>query len=192
MNLFCSPWQIMDRIEVADQQKEVDYRQLFGVPDHDDASTAFTKAKTEKKRWKLAGLHPDQRPDVGEDVEARLKDCNEKLEGLWEKCSESTFVRLTELKRKMRIEQWREAQKKEAQKKEAQKKSGETPLPAPALPAPVRRLPKRSSPPPLDASQRLSSAHLKSHTRCSPLIGANRSGVRGGRALAALVQVQRL
>ena len=147
MNLFCSPWQIMDRIEVADQQKEVDYRQLFGVPDHDDASTAFTKAKTEKKRWKLAGLHPDQRPDVGEDVEARLKDCNEKLEGLWEKCSESTLVRLTELKRKMRIEQWREAQKKEAQKKEAQKKSGETPLPAPALPAPVRRLPKRSSPP---------------------------------------------
>ena len=141
----------MDRIEVADQQKEVDYRQLFGVPDHDDASTAFAKAKTEWKRWKLAGLHPDQRPDVGEDVEARLKDCNEKLDGLLEGCSESTFVRLTEPKRKMRIEQWREAQKKEAQKKEAQKKeaqkkSGETPLPAPALPAPVRRLPKRSSP----------------------------------------------
>jgi hypothetical protein len=132
----------MDRIEVADQQKEVDYRQLFGVPDHDDASTAFAKATTEWKRWKLAGLHPDQRPDVGEDVEARLKDCNEKLDGLLEGCSESTFVRLTEPKRKMRIEQWREAQKKEAQKK-----SGETPLPAPALPAPVRRLPKRSSPP---------------------------------------------
>ena len=177
----------MDRIEVADQQKEVDYRQLFGVPDHDDASTAFTKAKTEKKRWKLAGLHPDQRPDVGEDVEARLKDCNEKLDCLLKGCSKSKFVRLTEPKRKMRIEQWREAQKKEAQKK-----SGETQLPAPALPAPVRRLPKRSSTPPLDASQRLSSAHLKSHTRCSPLIGANRSGVRGGRALAALVQVQRL
>ena len=181
----------MDRIEVADQQKEVDYRQLFGVPDHDDASTAFTKAKTEKKRWKLAGLHPDQRPDVGEDVEARLKDCNEKLDGMWKGCSKSKFVRMTEPKRKMRIEQWREAQKKEAQKKEAQKKSAETPLPAPALPAPVRRLPKRSSPPhwmhPSASPRRTSN-----HTHVVPLIGANRSGVRGGRALAALVQVQRL
>jgi hypothetical protein len=143
LNLFCSAWQIMDRIEAADQQRErgqgqVDYRQLFGVPDHDDASTAFAKAKKEWGRWKLAGLHPDQRPDVDEAVEARLKDCNEKLDGLLEGASESTFVHLTEPQRKRRIEQWREAQKKEASKKEAEKKSGETP-PPPAPTALVRR-----------------------------------------------------